>query len=388
MDFTLLTSFLNQLDGVCAPGVDCKIYYKHKEVYRHSAGYWDIEQKIPVQEDAAYYIYSATKPLTCTAAMILYEKGCFLLSEPLYEYIPEYKDMWVKHINNNGEIIIERAQNPIRIVDLFTMSAGFSYSLEYEAIKRIREQTNGRCPTLEVVRTLAEEPLEFEPGTHFKYSLCHDILGGLIEVISGKTLGAFMKENIFSPLEMNHTGFFQTENGGVLKNKMAAKYQWNVLTQKPERSESACRFQLGTEYESGGAGLISTVDDMATFAECLCNNGNAQSGENIISKATIDLMRKNHLDEIRLADFRAGNQQHRIGYGYGLGVRTMIDPMAGGSNGSIGEFGWPGALGSYLLIDPDRELAVFFAQHMIGNMDILRKIHPKLRNVIYACLDK
>ena len=383
MNFRYLTEYLDSLPGkLCAPGVDCKIMYKNEEVYRHSSGWFDMENNIPVKRDAQYYIYSTTKPLTCTTALTLYEKGKFLLSDPLYEYMPQFRDMYVKYYNEDGSFSIKKAENPIRIVDLFTMSAGFCYNIEYDSIKEIRRKTDGKCPTLQTVEALAAEPLEFEPGTHFTYSLCHDILGGLIEVISGKKLGEYMKETVFEPLGMNSTGFTAED-----EQRLATLYHYNDAEQKPVRTEKKCIYKLGSEYESGGAGLISTVDDYMKFLECLCHGGNTPDGENIISKSTIELMRTNHLDDIRLKDFWQGNQLHRIGYGYGLGVRTMIDPVMGGINGSFKEFGWPGAGGAYNIIDPERELSVFFTQHMTG-MNVLWKVHPRLRNIIYSCLDK
>lgn len=384
MNFNRLTEYLDSLADQFPSGSDCIICYKHTPVYRHACGYWDYQFKTPVKHNSTYFMYSATKPVTCTAALTLYEKGKFLLSDPLYEYIPEFKDMMVKKYENDGSFHVEKAENPIRIVDLFTMSAGFSYNTNCEAIQKTRAATNGKCPTLSVIRSLASETLEFEPGTQFMYSLCHDILGGLIEIISGKTLGKYLEESIFNPIGMTDTSFELTEEK---KERMAAQYSYNPLTNEIEEIEKSCRFQFGTEYESGGAGLVSTVSDFSAFGECLCNNGITRHNENIISKATIDLMRTNHLDQKRILNFRQNNLPHRIGYGYGLGVRTMISPTNGGINGSIGEFGWPGAAGSYMLIDPDKELTVFFAQHCLC-MDILWKIHPRIRNIVYSCLEK
>ena len=141
-------------------------------------------------------------------------------------------------------------------------------------------------------------------------------------------------------------------------------------------------FRLGSEYESGGAGLISSVDDYIKFANVLCNKGKTQKGEKILSECTIDLMRTNHLDKTSMKDF---NWIQMRGYGYGLGVRTMIDKAKGGSLSSIGEFGWGGAAGTYAMIDPENEITVFYAQHMLNNQEPY--VHPRIRNIVYQCLE-
>lgn len=383
MNLDYLTSFLDSIPTDGTPGIDCKIIYKHTPIYRHSAGYMDIETKKAIIPDARYMLYSSTKPITCATALTLYEQGKFNLFDNLYEYIPEFKDIYVKRYNSNGSYSIEKAKNPIKIVDLFTMSSGYSYDLHYPSIKKVQAETNGVCPTLHTIKAMATEPLEFEPGTHFMYGLSHDILGGLIEVITGKTLGEYMKEAILQPIGMKDTSFTIESS---LYDKMPSQY---TRTEQGElkKIQKHNMFKLGSSYESGGAGLISTTDDLLAFAECMTNGGFTRNGENILSRATIDLMRTNHLDNVRLVDFHSGNPLHRAGYGYGLGVRTMNDRVSGGINGSVGEFGWPGAAGTYCLMDPERELSVVFMRHLFS-METLLKVHPRLRNVIYACIEK
>ncbi len=383
MNFEYLTQYLDTLPGKdCAPGVDCKVTYEGEEVYRHSSGWFDMEEKILMRQDARYFMYSTTKPLTSVTALTLYEKGAFLLTDPLYEYIPEFKDMYVKHIIDGKEEVL-KAQNTIRVMDLFTMSAGLSYNLGYKALEKVKKATNGKCPTVEVAKALAKEPLEFEPGTRFMYSLCHDILGALVEVVSGKQFSEYMKGAVLEPLDMTSTGF-EADNTDL----MASQYAHNPDDDTFTKIAKDCKFKLGSEYESGGAGLISTVDDYSKFTSCIANYGYTQNGENILSKATIDLMRTNFLDDVQLKDFRSNNAPHRVGYGYGLGVRTMIDPANGGVNSSLGEIGWPGASGTYTLMDVNRNLSIVFAEHTIGSMRALHNVHPRIRNIVYSCLDK
>ncbi|MBR6728726.1 MAG: beta-lactamase family protein, partial [Clostridia bacterium] len=323
--------------------------------------------------DALYNLYSATKPVTCVAALILYEKGEFLLTDPLYAYIPEFKTMYVK-----GKDALKKAEKDILIRDLFTMCAGFNHDIRVPAIMNTKKETGQRCPTLSVVRALAKEPLDFEPGTRWQYSLCHDVLGGLVEAVSGKTLEDFCKEHIFEPLSMQNTSYLLDADK---EKRLAPLYMFNEEKQAPERISSHNVFRFGSEYQSGGAGLVSGTEDYIKFAECLASGGKTPEGEQIISARTIDLMRTNHLSGELLKTF---DWPHLAGYGYGLGVRTMVDVCKSGSNGPVGEFGWGGAAGAYVQIDPENELAVYYAQHMLESKEAY--IHPRLRNVIYACL--
>jgi CubicO group peptidase (beta-lactamase class C family) len=377
MDFSPLTRFLDTLPLRGIPGVDCVVYYKHQPVLRHHAGFADRESQKPFEPHMLYNLYSTSKVITCTAALQLFEQGKFLLNDPLSEYLPEYKTMLVRTITGQGTAELRPAVKPIRIVDLFTMSAGMTYIMNSKSILKAQAETGGRAPTREVVRALAGEPLIFEPGTHWNYALCHDVLGALIEVLSGKRFGQYLQENIFDPIGMNDTGFSRTHERLA---RMTTQYRFNSETGVAEAITKDNGYILGSEYESGGAGLISSVEDYGLFVDTLSNGGRAASGAKILSRTTIDLMRSNQLDEIRMKDF---NWEQMAGYGYGLGVRTMIDKTRGSSS-SIGEFGWGGAAGTYAMIDPDCEIAVFYAQHMLNNMEPF--VHPRLRNIVYSCI--
>lgn len=356
------------------PGCEISVYHKHKPIERYTAGWPDRENEIPISGNDLYIMYSATKVITCAAALSLYENGGFLMTDELSEYLPEFKDMTI--LTADGRYI--KAENKIRMQDLFTMSAGLTYNLDTVPIKKLRESTGGRCPTRDIARAIAESPLVFEPGTHWNYSLCHDILGAVIEVISGKKFGDYIKEKITEPCGMKDTGFVIKKGS---ENRLACQYRYDYDKKYAERIPNDNVYRLGSEYESGGAGLISTVDDYMLFAEAMCSGGTTQYGERILSPKTIDLMRTNHLDAIRLGDF---NWIQMKGYGYGLGVRTMIDPAAGGALSSPGEFGWGGAAGAYVLIDPEEELSIVYGQHMLNNLEPY--VHPRLRNIIYTSL--
>lgn len=371
MQFQKLADLLDSFIYIGIPGVDCTVYINHEPVFRHSAGFTDLEQKTPVTGNETYFLFSCTKVVTCAAALTLFEQGKFLLTDPLSEYIPAFSHMYL----TNGT----KAENPIRIRDLFTMSAGFDYNLDSASIKNVVNAKNGHATTLDIVNAIAKEPLCFEPGTHWQYSLCHDVLAGLVETVSGMRFSEYVKKMIFEPSGMMRTSFGITESN---RKNLAPLYRFNDDTGKAELQEQTCRYILTPEYDSGGAGLVSSVDDFILFADALANGGVAKNGNRILSARTIDLMRTNALSQAALKDF---NWIQHAGYGYGLGVRTMMDQAAGGAICPLGEFGWGGAAGSYCLMVPETRTALFYAQHMLNNKEPYT--HPRLRNVLFACLD-
>ena len=380
MDFSKVTKFLESLNDAGIPGADLAIYIKDKEVYRHRTGFVDIDSRKPLAPDTLFPIYSMTKIITCVSALRLHEEGIYTLNDPLSEYLPEFKKMEVRQVRGNGEEHTVPASNPIRIVDLFTMSSGLTYNFT-PSLEKMGKKTKGNFTLEEFSAAISEDPLYFEPGTHWHYGFSHDILGRLIEVLSGKTLGEYFYENIFAPLGMTDT-FFRLPKDK--EKRIISCYSYdakNSTYSKPK--DLPLRFDLDHKYESGGGGLISTVDDYAKFAVALCAGGTSTGPGKyrILSKPTIELMRTNHLDEVRMKDY---SWIHHSGYGYGLGVRTLVDKAAGGSNSSTGEFGWSGMAGTYVLMDPAYDLTYVYAQQTIPSNE--EYVAPRLRNVIYGCL--
>ena len=378
MDFTRVTKLLDSLSDVGIPGADLAIYIKGKEVYRHRTGYADHELSVPIAPDALYPFYSMTKIITCVTALRLYEEGAFLLNDPLSDYLPEFKNMQVRAVKDNGEVHTVPAVHPIRIVDLFTMSSGLTYNPTPE-LEKLNKRKKGNYTIKEFSSALAKDPLYFEPGAHWHYGYSHDILGYLIEVLSGKTLGEYFKENIFTPLGMNDT-FFRLPK--EKEKRLVSCYDFDEKTHGFKKVyELPSRFSLDSKYEGGGGGLISTVDDYAIFANALCAGGTGVNKYRVLSRATIELMRTNHLDKTCMKDY---NWPHHSGYGYGLGVRTMVDKAAGGSNSSIGEYGWSGMAGTFVLIDPAVDLTYVYAQQLMPSKE--EYVAPRLRNAVYSCL--
>jgi CubicO group peptidase (beta-lactamase class C family) len=362
-------------------GCACTVVRRGEVLYQENFGYADLEKKISIQPDTIYRIYSMTKVVTCVAALMLYEKGLYLLNDPLDEYLPEFKNPQVYRYNENGAVSISSAANPIRIKDLFTMSSGLTYPGDGTETERQTGKIieNAAAMDLKALsKALAAIPLDFDPGTHWKYGTSHDVLPALIEVLSGQTFGEFLKQEIFEPLGMTDTSFrIQADK----RDRLCIMYdraEDGTLTPNTSMED---RFQPGYRFDSGGGGLLSTIGDYSRFAQALAKGGQLD-GIRILSPKTIQLMATNHLSPQQLKDF---NWPHMNGYGYGLGVRTMIDPAAGGINGSIGEFGWAGLAGSWLLIDPKEDLSVVYMQQMLPSLEPY--IANRIRAVVYGALE-
>ncbi len=386
LNFKPLEALMDHLTSWRIPGNSVVITLNNKEVFSYSSGYASLEEKIPMDRDKIINIYSSSKVLTATAGMQLVEKGLLDLDAPLYDYIPEYREMYL----TNGE----KAKKPITIRHLFTMTAGFHYDRNVEAFKKSRVETEGRMETLKVIRNLAKEPLMSDPGERYRYSFCHDVLAAVIEVISGKKYRDYVKENIYAPLDMQRS-FFHNDD---IRHLMAEQYLYEnsdekdiVKLQNDERNGKDGKIVnvgkevgliFGPEYDSGGAGVITTVSDYSKFTSALANWGVGQDGERILNKASVELLRTPQLPHTHLYTYHP--HPPLLGYAYGLGVRVMEDLALAKSKGRIGEFGWNGAAGSAVIIDPEIGLSVFYAHHMINPQE--EYFMPRLRNTVYDCL--
>ncbi len=373
MNLENIDRLLEEYTKAGVPGCSVVVYKENKEIYRAKAGYADLESKTPISYDNLFYIYSATKVITCTSVMILVGQGKIEIDDPLSKYIPEFKDVKVLNFHTNGTLLGTRPpKREITIRDLLSMSSGLDYDVNSAPIKRVTEETDGRCPTLQTMRALAEKPLCFDPGEHYKYSLSHDMLGAVIEVVSGMTLGEFMKKHIFDILGMESTSFKLAEKD---KSRMATLYKYDAAEGKAVRA-SRNVYVLGSEYESGGAGLISTVEDYAKFVDALACGGTGVGGR-IISHELLELMRQNQFTDQRATDFF----DTAVGYGYGLGVRVHIDKSKSLLPTPLGEFGWGGAAGANMLIDPVNHLSMFYVQHLLASPV---KARTRIVNVLYS----
>ena len=335
------------------PGFDLAVYKDGECVLRYMGGYSDPENKIPMSGKEKYHVYSCSKLITCVAAMQLWEKGLFRLEDELADYIPEFKNMMVK--TENG---VRPAKNPIRIHNLFEMTSGMNYNLWTPELREFYIADERRCATLDVVKRLARTPLEFDPGEGWYYSLSHDVLAALVEVLSGQKFNDYVKEHIFEPLGMADTDFLHPmEDWEGFANQYKcdeATGEFKPLWRNPYRP--------GKLYASGGAGCVSTVDDFIKFLEAL------RIGDVILKKETIAMMRKDRLTEEQREMYKFGGKH----VGYGLGVRASRE----GSWRS--EFGWGGAAGAYASVDYENNVTIYYAQH------VLTAPNRALRGYLYA----
>lgn len=374
-DFTPLSDYLRYLvEDFGVPAVGISVRRGHRELFRAQAGTQNAESSAPLREDAQFYMYSCSKPVTCVAALKLLEQGKILLSDPVSDYLPEFAD-----IEYTRGSYTQPTKHTMRVVDLFTMSSGLNYNLATANIDDAMRETDGMCPTREMVRAFARSPLSFDPSTQWLYGLSHDVLAALVEVVSGVRFSEFVEREIFRPLGMKDSHYHLSE---VELDRMAGQYRFNDKLKQAISIPLTNSYVLGPAYESGGAGLISTLEDMSRFTDMLACGGKTPDGKRILAPSTISLMHENQLDPVRLEDFHRAFPQFE-GYGYGLGVRTHIDRTCG-SISPLGEFGWAGAAGSLICADDKNELSIFYVQHMLNSQE--RIIHPRLRNIVYACM--
>ena len=387
MNFEPLKQLMDDWTTFYNPGNAVEIYLHGERVFKYASGLKDVENNLRMSGSEHFFIYSCSKVATAVAGVQLIEQGKILPTEPLSDYLPEFKNMMIK--TPEGDLV--PAKNPILVGHLFDMTSGFSY--DSGSLKEAVKQKGLPMDTCSVIRTLSERPLSFEPGTNFQYSLSHDALAYLIELVSGMKFKDYMRQNIFEPLEMFDTAYhptnamlknlapiyrFQVDNGP--EDLVEAQKTGGIQEGKHILQPSVNNFEFSPEYDSGGAGIITTVSDYAKFAGALGNYGTAKNGARILSEAGIDLLRTTRVKHDTLPGW---NWKQYKGYDYGFGVRVMAD-KSHGSLSNIGEFGWCGAAGSAVICDPKAGLGVFFAQHTLNPREDF--YFPRLRNIIYACL--
>ncbi len=311
--------------------------------------------------ESIFRIYSMTKPVTSVAVMMLHEQGRFLLRDPISKFLPELAEPEVLVEVDMGSLdekrsIVEPAEREITIRDLLRHTSGYTYGIFGNTkVDQLYVQVNlfdFDTPLPEFVRNLGELPLKFQPGTVWNYSVSTDVLGRLVEVVSGTPLDTFFYERIFEPLRMVDTGFVVPEND---RERLAVLYQ----NGEPSTALGA-DFTAPKAMLSGGAGLVSTVSDYLVFCRMLLNGGERE-GTRLLSRKSVDAMTSDQLGDIDLGGLREG-------YGFGLGFAVATDLGRMGKLGSVGEFAWSGIAGTAFFIDPKEDMIGIF---MIQNMNDL-----------------
>ena len=342
-NFEELKRYTDSFIEMGVPGNDCAVYHKGELVYRHMNGVSDVENNIPINGKELFNVYSCSKPITCVAALQLWEQGKFDLDDYLYKYLPEFEHMTVR----DGDKV-RPAENKITIRHLFTMTAGLDYNVASDSVKKVYAETDGRCPTRKTIEYIAKEPLMFEPGTSWMYSLCHDVLAVLVEVVSGMKFGEYVKENIFKPLGMDRSTYNLPEER---LDEVAEQYLIDENGKLFNCGRDTRAYKLGSEYESGGAGCVTCLDDYIKFLEAL------RVGDVILKSETIDMMTTNQISGKAMEEYSSTRSK----FGYGLGVRCHH-----GENCPY-DFGWGGAAGAYLAVDRVNDFTLFYAQHLFGS---------------------
>jgi CubicO group peptidase (beta-lactamase class C family) len=347
---------------------------RHGQVaWLKAQGFADKEAGRPMQPDNIFRICSMTKPITTTAVMLLYEEGRFLLNEPISKFIPEFKNPKVLVKPASGEPYTIPAKREITIHDLLTHTSGITYQWNGDLGPRYKDAgvTHGLIRDNRTigdnVRILAGLPLLFSPGERFEYSLSIDVLGYLVEVVSGKPLDEFFRTRIFDPLKMKDTYFFLPDNKA---SRLATAYTWyddKGLQRFPSQPIVEGPFVYSADYPYGGphsaffggAGLSSTVSDYARFCQMILNGGKLE-GVRLLSRKTVEMMTRDQL----------GNRAPEMGFGLGFGVNGVKSPLE--EVGSPGKFGWGGFFYTHFFIDPKEEMiGIFMGQlHPTGGLNL------------------
>jgi CubicO group peptidase (beta-lactamase class C family) len=358
------------------------------QAYCSSFGMRDIAAKAPLENDSIYRIWSMSKTFTVVAAMTLYEKGLFRLHQPVAEFLPFFKDIKVTETDSRGIVRLVPAKRPVTFEHLFTMTSGlpypggdsFSAIALGEILKKSQKAAKQGKPwnTARMVQEAAKTPLCFHPGEQWLYGFSHDVLGRLIEVISGKTLGEYFLETIFKPLGLRDTAFYVPKEK---QKRVVTPYRLGPkgLVEVNDGNDNAS--PRPPAFESGGGGLCSTMADCSRYAQMLLNNGKL-GNERILSRKTIELIKTNHCEISKLRPSFFG---HMAGYGYGLGVRTMLDTAEAGLNGSLGEWAWDGMMGTYYCVDPQEEMTALFFIQLLS--DINSDLQRGFVQTVYGAID-
>ena len=375
MDFSRLDKLMEEMSERGVPGCDLAVSYKGELVYRKTVGYADAEKKRLLSERDISWIFSCTKVITCILAMRMVEEGKISLSDPVWKYIPEFKNLKVKSQMTG---VISDAKEIMTVEHLFTMSGGMNYNLHAPEIKKARMKEG--ATTLDIVRAMARVPLNFEPGESYQYSLCHDVLAAVVEVASGMRFSECMEKYIFAPLGIKDMGFRPSEEQ---KSRFCDQFDYRNGTNEAIPRELVNPYILSLDYDSGGAGLFSTVDEYIKIITVIANGGTAENGYVLLRPETIELMTKNRLTDKGLNDFITGRL---FGYGWGLCGRVHMNPTVSLSHSSVGEFGWDGAGGAFAMMDTKNRVAIYFGTNVFNFIYGYHFLHPTLRNMVYEAL--
>ncbi len=355
---------------------------KGEIAYLDSLGFMDRENERPMQEDAIFRIYSMTKSVTSIAVMQLLEKSKFRLDDPVHWYIPQFKDIGVYQAGVYPNFLTSKPERDMSIKDLLTHMSGLTYNFMYRTNVDAAHRSSDlmRSENLEeFINTLSKLPLEFSPGKKWNYSVSTDVLGYLVEQVSGQSLDEYFKKNIFEPLGMEDTDF---ECPDDKLSRLASLYEYNQ-SGKPKLMKVP---SLDVKMMSGGGGLFSTMSDYYKFASMLLNQGE-MNGARIIGRKTLQYMTSNHLPngkDLTEMSESAFSETPYAGVGFGLGFSVMLDPLKSQTLSDIGEFGWGGMASTVFFINPKEDMLVIFLTQLVPSSTY--QVRRELRSLVYSAL--
>ncbi len=377
----LLQSFVER--GL--PGCSLKVIQRGSVLYEGCFGVADLDTQKPLTKDSLFRQASMSKIPLYTVMMMLYERGLFLLTDPVGNYLPNWKQSrkYVRH--PNGYVDVVPTQRPILIRDILSMKCGLPYCnsdapTDDLALQGMQEcmrplWEKGHYTLQEQLDAVSKAPLAFEPGSHWLYGFSSELAAGVIEAVCQKPVNEVFREMLFEPLGMHDTAAIFHGNA---QERLVTLYQKNGegrLVPGPAFFDK--KHLPGPENEAGWARLYASVDDYCALMQMLACGGE-HKGKRIMGKTTIDLMRTNGLSAGQLADFP------EAGYGYGCGFRTVIDREKGNLNASLGAFGWTGGFGTFCEADPQEGLSIVYMHNLIPNDE--QYYHPRVRTAAYGLL--
>jgi len=371
------------------PCAQVQVLRKGEVVHEAIMGQADRERQVALTRDAVYRIYSMTKPITSLAFMMLVEEGKVALDDPVTRFIPEWKNLGV-YSAGTGPWVTTPTARPMQMVDLLRHTSGLTYGFQMRtnvdaAYRTLKVADRDR--SLDVTRfvdELSRLPLEFSPGDAWNYSISTDVLGVLIERITGNPFQEELKSRIFDPLQMHETSFVVREDQA---ERFAACYlptpQGGMnLLDDPKKSA----FLKSPTFYSGGGGLVSTADDYMKFCRMLLAGGQA-NGHRLISPSTLRLMTANHLPggkDLTALSRSLFSESTNAGVGFGLGFAVVFDPVRAMVPSSPGEYYWGGAASTAFWIDPVEDIAVVFMTQLLGSSTY--PVRRELRTLVYSAL--
>ncbi len=375
-------SFKAQIERGRFPGAVAVIARKGKIAYFETFGQLDPATRAPMSKDAIFRLYSMTKPFASVAAMMLVEDGKLTLADPVSKYLPPFANLQVavpkQETDGKTTYTLVPAERPITVQDLLRHTSGFVYSNNTlnERVKEAylatgvdwRDVTPG-----EQIERLSKAPLAHQPGTVWEYSLSTDVLGRVVEAVSGMTLSAFLTERLFAPLKMTDTAFL------VPKNKVSRLAQPFAMDKETGKPITLLDVTVPQKNDAGGAGSAATAGDYARFCQMLLNGGKLD-GVRVLGRATVAYMTADHLDTIKPAI-----PTLQPGYGFGLGFAVRKGAGVNSAIGSAGEYNWGGAAGTGFWIDPKEQLiAIVMTQTVPGPAQRIDR--ALFRHAVYQAL--